>query len=183
MKHVMLDLETFGTRAGCVVRSIGAVQFDLNGAMSASFYANVDRASCEAVGLTIDPNTANWWAQQSKEAQAALLVDPKPLSDVATAFNEWFAKTGATHVWAHGAGFDAPIWEAASLAAKRPIPWKFYNVRDTRTVYDLFDFDIRDIRRDGTYHNALDDAKYQVACVAAALRKGRPAAAAADAFG
>ncbi len=169
----MLDLETFGTKPGVVIRSLGAIEFDLDGSTGKSCYANISQASCEAAGLTVDPATVEWWKQQSKEAQAAFRVDPKPLPDVAISFYKWFAACGATHVWSHGAAFDTIIWEAASLAVKVPVPWKFYNVRDTRTVFDLFDFDIRDIPRDGTYHNALDDATYQVKCVAAALRKGR----------
>lgn len=173
MKHVMLDLETFGIAPGSVLRSIGAVLFSLDGKTGTSFYANIDRASCEARGLVVDPGTERWWAEQSKEARAALEVDPQPLDAVASRFHAWFAKTGATHVWSHGAAFDAVLWEVAVRRCRMSAPWKFYNVRDTRTVFDLFGFDIRDIRRDGTYHNALDDARYQVKCVAAALRKGR----------
>lgn len=181
MKNVMLDLETFGVVPGVVLRSIGAVAFDLDGATGSSFYANVDRKSCEDIGLIVDPATERWWAQQSKAARDALEVSPQPIADVAAAFHSWFAKTGATHVWSHGAAFDAVLWEAAARRLHLATPWKFWNVRDTRTVFDLFDFDIRDITRDGTYHNALDDARYQVRCVAAAIRKGR-ASAATDLF-
>jgi hypothetical protein len=173
MKHVMLDLETFGVKPGVIIRSIGAVEFELDGRIGKSIYANVDRKSCEAIGLVSDPRTEQWWREQSKAAQEALLVDPKPLKDVVDGFYKWFLNCGADFVWSHGAAFDPVIFEAAAHAAKGQVPWKFYNVRDTRTTYDLFGFDIRDVWRDGTYHNALDDAKYQVKCVALAVAKGR----------
>lgn len=175
MRHVMLDLETFGLVPGVALRSIGAVEFDLDGKTGRTFYANVSRASCEAAGLTIDPKTEEWWAQQSAAARNALAVDPVPLADAIRAFNAFFIECKAECVWSHGAAFDAVLFEAAACKVGVPTPWKFWNVRDTRTVFDVFGFDIRDIPRDGTYHNALDDAIYQVACVSAALAKGRPA--------
>lgn len=173
MKHVMLDLETFGTTPGCVVRSIGAVEFELHGTTGRTFYENVMSTSCTDIGLKIDPQTAAWWKQQSQAAQEALLVDPQRIEETIKRFARWFGDAGATFVWSHGAAFDTVIWEAACRASKGPVPWKFYNARDTRTVFDLFEFDIRDIPRDGTYHNALDDARYQVKCIAAALAQGR----------
>lgn len=178
MNHVMLDLETLGRRAGFVVLAVGAVQFSLDGAVGKTFYANIDPGSCVRAGLKIDPETQAWWKQQPAAAQEALIKDRRPLGDVVREFSNWFLDTGLLYPWGHGAAFDPPIWEAASLAVDRPAPWKFWNVRDTRTVFDLFSFDTRDIVRKGTYHNALDDAVHQVECVVAALRKGRAAAAA-----
>lgn len=176
MKHVMLDLETFGTKPGVVLRSIGAVSFELDGTIGSKIYANIDRASCEAAGLTVDPRTEQWWSEQSKASQDALLVDPKPLYDIAVSFASWFDKQGALCIWGHGASFDPVIYEAAANAVNVEVPWKFWNVRDTRTVFDLFDFDTSGSKRDGVYHNALDDAVFQVKCLCAALKKGRDAA-------
>ena len=42
-------------------------------------------------------------------------------------------------------------------------PWKYWDVRDTRTIYELARFDLRSLKRsNGVHHNALDDAKHQV---------------------
>ncbi len=180
MKHVMLDLETFGVRPGFALRSLGAVEFELDGTTGRTCYANISRASCDALGLKIDPNTERWWSEQSAEARAALEVDPKPIRDVVESFNAWFAKVGGVYLWCHGAAFDAVLYEAACVALRVPLPWKFYNVRDTRTVLDLFDFDLRELHRDGTHHDALDDARFQVRAITEALKKGRKAAAMND---
>lgn len=187
---VMLDFETFGTRPGASLRSIGAVVFSLSGDPPVvrgadHFYANIDRESCRAAGLHEEQDTVDWWARQAKDAQDALLVNPQPLRDVDQQFHAWWRNVGAVRVWAQGAGFDPVLWEYACHAATpgsrppwgRP-PWKFYDVRDTRTLYDVARFDPRTLRRGGTYHNALDDCRYQVQCVRAAYEKLRSPASA-----
>jgi hypothetical protein len=174
MQHVMLDLETFGTKPGCALRSVGAVSFDLDGAIwPDSFYQNIDRSSCAEVGLKEEISTLEWWDKQSPEAQAALLVNPRLLRAVVDEFHAWFRAQGAEYVWSHGGNFDEPIWCAAAAACGFRVPWKFWNARCTRTAYHLANFDPRSIQRVGTYHNALDDAKYQTQCVQEAFRRLR----------
>lgn len=174
MANIMFDLETFGTAPGSVLRSIGAVVFDPEtGAIGDTFYKNITRASCEAVGLVVDPATEAWWDKQPAEARAALDVDPQPIAEVATAFHQFFREAGGVQIWCQGANFDSVLWEAAIRKvwpSKSFVPWKFWNVRDTRTVYELARFDPNSIQRDGTYHNALDDSLHQVKCVAAAVQ-------------
>ena len=99
MTHVMLDLETLGTKPGCVIRSIGAVVFTLDGVLGAQFYANIDKQSCVDAGLTVDPATEAWWAGQSQEARDALLVNPRPLADIVGEFRAWYEINGGTNVW------------------------------------------------------------------------------------
>ncbi len=162
---VMLDFETWGTSPGSALRSIGAVEFELSGKMGREFYANFSDAGQSH--LRRDPDTVAWWAKQSAEAQSAFVKpEPQPFTPIALSFAKWFP-TGAT-VWAQGANFDPMIWESACKPLGIAAPWKFYDVRDTRTVYDLAGFDPRKIKRQGVFHNALDDCKHQVRCVAAA---------------
>lgn len=170
----MFDLETFGKRAGCVVRSIGAVCFDLEGGEGETFYANISTDSCTALGLTCDPETVEWWSRQNKEAQEALLVDSLSLTDVIDRFNVWFKKHGDMTIWCQGANFDEPVWAAACHAAGKNVPWKYWNVRDTRTLYDIFGFNPKTVPRPGTCHNALDDAKHQVRCLQLAYLRQLP---------
>jgi hypothetical protein len=175
MKHVMLDLETLGTRPGSVILSIGAVFFDLDGKTGETFYRNIDPQTCLDVGLTVDPQTKAWWMRQSDAARDALKIDRKSLAEVARDFASFF-RAGGEFVWAQGATFDPPLWEAAGLAVGRSAPWRFWNARDTRTVYDICGFDYKSMPREGVFHNALDDCLTQVKAVAAALSKFRVAA-------
>jgi len=171
MRHIMFDLETFGTAPGSVLRSIGAVAFDPWGeGHGKEFYANIDRASCEALGLKVDPATEKWWAGQSREAENQLLANPVALTDVVKSFHDFFRASGAEYVWCQGANFDSVLWEAAAKATGvKFMPWKFWNVRDTRTAYHLAKFNEKSVAREGTYHNALDDARHQVVCVQKAV--------------
>ena len=173
-QHLMFDLETFGTKPGSVLRSIGAVEFDPEtGRTGKEFYANIDKQSCLAVGLVVDPTTEKWWAQQSQAAQDALLENCRPIAEVASEFHTFFRANGNEMIWCQGADFDSVLWEAAVAAvwpSKSFTPWRFYNVRDTRTVYDIAGFDPRSVSRAGTYHNALDDSHYQVRCVSEAMK-------------
>lgn len=171
MRHIMLDLETFGTAPGSVLRSIGAVGFDPHGSgHEGEFYVNIDRGSCEAVGLTVDLATEKWWAEQSKEANDQLMRGPIPVLTAVKSFHAWYATVGGEYVWCQGANFDSVLWEQAAKACGARVPWKFWNVRDTRTIYHMARFNEKTMKRSGTYHNALDDAKHQVACVQEALK-------------
>ncbi len=85
--------------------------------------------------------------------------------------DDWWRKSKAVFVWGQGANFDPVLWEASlHLLGMRP-PWKFWDVRCTRTAYDMGGFSPFSVKRVGTYHNALDDAKHQVTCVQRAYAK------------
>ena len=170
--HIMIDLETWGTKAGSALRSLGAVVFHPErGELGEEFYANISDASCEALGLVRDHSTVVWWSEQSDAAQEALLVDPQPLGDVLIAFNKWWTDMQGQQVWGHGANFDPVLLEAAYDAACLSAPWKFWNVRCCRTI--LACGDRKPQRHVGVHHNALDDAKAQAKAVMAAFRHAK----------
>lgn len=166
MRDMMLDLETWGLTPGCAIRSIGCVMFDpTSREIGYQFYTNVDRASCEAAGLRVEPGTQEWWERQSQVARDSLVKDPVTLKEAARTFAMFFAKCGATRLWSQGANFDEPIWSAAMNAAGQRPPWKFWDSRCTRTIYGAAGLNFNAIRRAGTHHNALDDALHQARCV------------------
>lgn len=165
MTHVMINLETLGTTPGSVVLSIGAVVFDpFTGKFGGSFRMNIDRISSEAAGLTVDPATVAWWAKQDQAAKDALLVNPRPVDEVLSVFSNWWEQTGASYFWAHAPNFDETLLTAVYRAVGRKPPWKFWDVRCTRTAYSLAG-DIGPNRAVGQHHNALDDAKAQALAV------------------
>jgi hypothetical protein len=173
--NVMLDLETFGTTPGCAIRSIGAVTFALEGDHAEqSFSVNIDTHSCLYARLHIEQGTHEWWKQQSAEARAALQIDARPLSAVVAEFETWCKRQSSMNdlkIWAQGSNFDPVLWKAAAKAVGRGVSWKFYNCRDTRTLYELAGFDPRSVARVGVYHSALDDARHQVRCCREAYKK------------
>lgn len=177
MNDVMIDLETLGTHAGCVILSIGAAMFDPHGdGHGSTFYVNIDRENAKTSGLRVEPETEAWWAKQSQAVKDALLVDPQPVVFALASFDAWFKGNGAKTIWCHGANFDEPILSYCFWRLQQETPWKFWDVRCTRTLYDISGVDPRKMHRTGAKHNALDDAKTQIACVQASLRrlKGLP---------
>jgi len=166
----MIDLETMGRASGCAIVALGAVVFDPHvGLLGGDFYETIDLQSCVDLGLEIDVSTIEWWFKQSEFARNALFTNRKPILDTLGRFYTWMDDHSAEYVWGHGATFDISILEAAYLKAKRNVPWKYSNVRDTRTLFDIARVEMkRDI---GTQHHALADARAQVECVLEAYKK------------
>lgn len=171
MSNIMLDLETLGTKPGSIILSIGACTFNPRSeGYVYQFYRNIDPNDSVMKGLTTDPATVKWWSEQAIEAQEALKHDRIPLTQALEEFADWFTACSGEQVWCQGLTFDIPLLEAAYNIVGLPVPWKFWNGRDTRTVYDVCGFDLRSVTREGTYHNALDDCKHQVRCIQEALK-------------
>ncbi len=166
MKHAMLDLETFGTEAGCVIRSVGAVQFDpRTPKLGKELYYNIEEEEQIALGAFKDPSTVKWWEQQGQSAKDVLLKDQMGLKHVVNSVANFFKDNKIQFVWAQGSNFDPVLWEATAKLVGCKVPWRFYNTRDTRTVYQTAGFNTKSLPRKGIYHYALDDCKHQVRCV------------------
>lgn len=163
MKDLMLDLETLGTAAGCVVLSIGAVRFDPGaGELGKEFHVVLSRSGSTAAGLFEDANTLQWWSKRSKEAQLTLTTATEsgvPLGEGLNMFRAFVKEVPGTRVWGNGADFDNPILNAVYRAVGEAQPWAPYNGRCYRTLKGLLPG--LKLERMGTHHNALDDAKTQ----------------------
>lgn len=164
MEHVMVDLETLGRRAGCSILSIGAVAFHPLHGLGPELYVIVDRASCSASGLHEDPDTLAWWAKQSEDAQRVLTqasAGGELLAEALAQLTAYLEQFGhkRVKVWGNGSDFDNSILTACYAAVGENIPWEFWNNRCYRTLKSLKP-QVK-MQRQGTYHNALDDAKSQ----------------------
>lgn len=166
--HVMIDIETLGTSPGSVILSIGACTFNAAG-IGATFYQVIDMDSCIKRGLTINPSTVQWWMRQSDDARFAVFGNPdrRPIEAVLSDLNDWLDAVDADRVWCHGATFDVPLIDAAAKACGGAMNWKFYNIRCTRTLFELAGVEVK--RNVGTHHNALDDAINQANAAIEAL--------------
>ena len=157
--HLMLDIETLGTRPGCAILSVGACTFSRDG-IGQKFYNVSDLRTSSG---SIDKNTLHWWMCQSQEAQS-IFKNGVPETELFDGFTSFWRSTGSKYVWCHGATFDAPIMSAAGCS-----PWRYSDVRDTRTLFHLSG--ILPDRATGTHHNALDDAVSQARAAIASLNK------------
>lgn len=169
-KHIMIDIETMGTSCISAIASIGAVSFDMKGEIVSRYHMGVDLQSCVNAGLEIDASTVRWWLKQCKENQDRLLaLKTKTLKEALLGLFDSFAPLNnfKTCVWSHGSNFDTVILENACKLVGVPVWWKYSNVRDTRTLFDVANY--RYISKGG--HDALDDAMNQANAVVDAYKQ------------
>ena len=183
--HFSIDLETLGTRYNAAILSIGVQQFDIGtGKLGETFYREIDLDSAIKAGK-VTGSTLAWWALQGDVAKRVFGSNGKtPLSVALDELRTWMLKKATKpKVWGNGSSFDISILEHAydngAIGLKEP--WQYTDIRDMRTIMD---YCLVKPKREGTHHNALDDAKYQAQCIAAAhqtiTRNGVPSVWAGD---
>lgn len=159
MYDIMIDIETLDTLPTSTILSIGAVLFDISkNKIIDTYYQNICPESCLKNGLTICPETVDWWKKQRIEAWNCLLVDRLSLDEALVNFVDWMSGN-KIRVWGNGATFDIVILENAFRACKIKVPWKYSNVRCYRTINSMFGSKIKSF--EGIKHNSLDDAIHQ----------------------
>ena len=174
MFDISFDLETLGKKYNSFITSIGAAEFNINtGEIIDTFYQRIDLSKSQP-GRIIDGDTVKWWFKQGPDAQSAFTGDKGLYLHVALAnLSYWMEDKEGVRVWGNGATFDISILEHAyqTHAADDP-PWKFWNIQDMRTILrvaeELTSFDKGMIKREGTHHNALDDAVHQASVISGA---------------
>ena len=168
-KALMIDLETMATGPGATVLTLGAAIFNPWGqGYSDKLYFRVDIDDQDALGREIDPNTLDWWSKQdSAIMEEAFSPDDRiPLKDAVDRFHKF--AWGCDTFWSHGATFDLVIMENLYRQLGKPLPWNFWQLRCTRTLFDLgWDPDMPKANK----HNALEDAIRQAAGVQNIYRK------------
>jgi exodeoxyribonuclease VIII len=160
--HIMIDLETMGTRADAPIISIGAVAFDASG-IDREFYCTVSLHSAVRSGAVIDPSTVLWWLGQNKAAQDALTDTQDEAVGLKEALLDFmqFAcayRDNLKGVWGNGASFDNVLMHESGKRCNVPM-WEFWKDKCYRTVKGMYP-DVAMVRS-GTHHNALDDARSQ----------------------
>ena len=171
MIEMMMDIETLGTSAGCVILSIGVVAFEKS-AMEPidSMHVVLDQTLQKMMGMKENPSTVEWWKSQSPEAWQSATESPVKVQNALAQLDGFYAKHKPRVTWTQGNNFDPPILGHLYAVMKLPTPWKFWAVRDTRTFFDVYDFDARMVQRVNTYHNARDDCMHQLKCMREAFQ-------------
>lgn len=170
MDHIVIDLETWGTRPGYVVTSVGCYTFDPKNfaqempdpsqsfVQERMFFMNADPQSCVDHGLKIDVSTLKWWMKRERSAIDATLAGGQPLPIVLTSLTAFIGKVcdhrfDDVRIWGHGATFDPVLLAEAYHACGMKVPWNYHNVRDTRTLFEEWN-----VVLPKNNHHALQDA-------------------------
>lgn len=166
-RHAMLDIETLDTGPNAVVTSIGIAIFTLEKGVTEVMHCQLDYTT--DIEGTISPSTLRWWLQQCPEAQRELHGETS-IQDALTMVNGILR--GCDTVWANAPTFDCTILRNLYRRHKAREPWHFRNERCCRTLYAIgLRFGIGGVHREGTRHNALDDAIHQAQHAVTVLRR------------
>lgn len=173
---LMIDLETMGTAVNAPIVAIGAVYFNPNtGELGETFEAAIELEDAFNYGR-VSGGTVKWWLGQSEAARQKIIRGRHMAVPVFEKFADFCGKYGdRVQPWGNGASFDISMLEYAfGRILGKPAPWKFWNVRDCRTIKAVADGLVTyEGKLEGTAHSALDDAIHQakyVSCYWQGLR-------------
>jgi len=169
-EHVMLDLETLGTRPGDAIISIGAVMFDIKTkTIGPMFRANLDIEQVIASGFGVTGGTLKFWFGQSDEARKQALENSMnmhaALMGLAEALTNYEGGVNKNmKVWGNGAACHSTHWLLREMYERLGLetPWAFWNDRCFRTLKNEYDpkKEFEPVF-EGERHNALTDALHQ----------------------
>jgi len=165
----MIDLETLATTPDAAILTICACVFDPHGTdIKSTYYERIILETQEDYGRVINEDTLGWWSQQDKQIQEDAFGEGNDRIDLKDAMKKLYMfGLGTSNVWGHGSIFDVVIIENICRSLQQAVTWKFWEVRDTRTLFDLADISVRIEGK----HNALTDAVAQSKAVQQAYAK------------
>jgi len=167
--HAMIDLETLHTTPQAAVLTVGGVKFDPNNESEphSEFYYKLDLDSQER---DVSDDTIAWWGQQdSKVQEEAFSPEGRvQIDEFLDSLPKWMV--GVDVLWGHGYGFDITIIEDMLRQRGKPIPWQFWQVKDSRTLLSCCKVDPRKAMQTDL-HNALADAYFQAKSVQIAYKE------------
>jgi hypothetical protein len=155
------------TSPNSVILTAGAVKFDPHSTAMPhhELYLKPDVDQQVALGRNVDTSTIEWWSKQNPKVQEEAFdsngrVD---LVEFAQTLNKYFV--GADQIWYHGATFDMVIIENLFDQLKLGRNWNFWQLRDSRTLFDVMPHDPRNDFDQSNLHNSLEDARVQARAV------------------
>lgn len=137
-KHLMVDLETLAVSPNAVILSLGAVHFDpwSTGHID-EIYFRINIDDQDRLGREIDTNTIDWWSKQDPEVMEEAF-NPNGRISLVDAMNHFHKFAwGCNAFWSHGSTFDLVIIENVYRQLNKSVPWQYWQLRDTRTLFGL----------------------------------------------
>ena len=164
--HGMIDLETLSTKPDATVITIGAIKFDPynDSEPHSGLYLRLNVDEQSELGRHVDDGTMEWWGRQKKEIQDEAFGDHERTSvmDAIKQLNKF--SVGVDEFWCQGPLFDYAILQHLYKQMETPVPWNYWQIRDSRTVFNMMPQDPRKGMQTDL-HNALADCYYQAKCL------------------
>jgi len=165
--HGMIDLETLGVEPDSVIITLGAIKFNpfSDDEPDKGLYLRGDiEEQSEKYNRTIDNNTLEWWSKQPQKIQDEAFGDHDrvTVTEMLRQLNKWCV--GLDYIWCQGPTFDFVMLQHLYKSAETPVPWNYWQIRDSRTLFKMMPQDPRKAIQE-QLHNALADCYYQAKCV------------------
>lgn len=167
----MIDTETLSQKANTVVLSVGVVVFNAESLTDSTYIVPSLAVQMGKRGISAD--TLCWWMSQGDAAKKVFqesLSSDLTIAGVASDFSCFIDRKVSNKkdliVWSNNAGFDVPIMEHLLESVGLKAPWQFWNIRCYRSLKAWFPIEKEmTAMKPQVKHNALEDAKFQAACV------------------
>lgn len=167
--HAMIDLETLHTTPQATVLTVGGVKFNPfdSSEPHSEFYFKLD---IDSQNRDVSDDTIAWWGRQDPKVQEEAFSSENRVSmeTFLDSLPKWMV--GVDVLWGHGYGFDITIIEDMLRQCNKSIPWQFWQVMDSRTLFNLCKIDPRKAMQTDL-HNALADAYFQAKGVQMAYKE------------
>ena len=168
--HATLDLETLDVRPSATVLTLGGVKFNPynDSEPYSELYFKISIDDQDRLGRTVDDGTIAWWSQQDPAIMEEAFDQSNPnevmtVEQALASISRWCV--GVDTLWGQGYGFDFTMLEDMYRNAGKPIPWQFWQIRDSRTLFGVLKNGDPRKRMQTNLHNALADAYFQAKAI------------------
>lgn len=158
--QIMIDLETYSILPNSAIASIGACKFTLDNVENPildTFYVNVEQSSNKKINRHYHKDTLDWWKTKPLEVKKALMENQVSIEEAITKLCDFIKTENDPKIWSQGTDFDISILKSTMFELNIKEPWKYYNVRCSRTLAEIMGIKMLNYRSPG-HHNALQDA-------------------------
>ena len=172
MIHAAIDLETLDVRPTATVLTLGGVKFDprSNSEPYDELYFKISIDDQDQYGRSSNDSTIEWWSTQDPKIMEEAFDQEGAitLEEACSRIARW--SVGVDTFWGQGYGFDFTMMEDMFRNIERPVPWQFWQVLDSRTLFRALS---RDPRKEmqTALHNALADAYFQAKAIQVAYNE------------
>ena len=163
--HATVDLETLDVQPTATILTLGGVKFNPFSRSEPydELYFKISVDDQHRYGRTTNDSTIRWWSQQDPKIMEEAFDQSNPnevltVEQACASIARW--SVGVDTFWGQGYGFDFTMLESLFRDIQRPIPWQFWQILDSRTLFKMLPVDPRKSMQTNL-HNALADAYFQ----------------------
>ena len=174
-KDVMIDIETTSTKYNACIVSIGVIAFNVYDTKikQKELEIFVNKESCDRLDLHTSEETMQWWSSQDENVRKKIF-ESQPRFDIKEALiilSDFCQSLNVRRYWCQGINFDPIVLENAYEKCGLTPPWKFFQLRDSRTVKQMLTLKDIDSIPKNNCHDSIEDCRNQINILHFAYKK------------